>query len=175
MFHVFAGKKTLISPVVRPLESLIYKIGGVREDEEMPWTTYTFALLLFSVVTLVITYAVLRFQAFLPWYDKSVLTTTMTPDLAFNTAISFTTNTNWQAYSGENTMSYFFADCRAGVAQLLFGGGRHCDCDCAGAGSGAALGGFHRQFLGGFDPRDPVCPSAAVPGVCAGAVSAGRD
>ncbi len=115
MFHVFAGKKTLISPVVRPLESLIYKIGGVREDEEMPWTTYTFALLLFSVVTLFITYAVLRFQAFLPLNpmhfgdakNAPSYATAMTPDLAFNTAVSFTTNTNWQAYSGENTMSYF--------------------------------------------------------------------
>ena len=107
MFNVFEGKKTLISPVFRPLEKLIYKVGGVNEDEEMPWTRYTFAMLLFSVVTLFVTYAALRLQAFLPWYDKTVLTTPMTPDLAFNTAISFTTNTNWQSYSGENTMSYF--------------------------------------------------------------------
>ena len=107
MFNVFEGKKTLISPVFRPLEKLIYKVGGVNEDEEMPWTRYTVAMLLFSVVTLFVTYAALRLQAFLPWYDKTVLTTPMTPDLAFNTAISFTTNTNWQSYSGENTMSYF--------------------------------------------------------------------
>lgn len=107
MFNVFEGKKTLISPVFRPLEKLIYKVGGVDEDEEMPWTRYTFTMLLFSVVTLFVTYAALRLQAFLPWYDKTVLTTPMTPDLAFNTAISFTTNTNWQSYSGENTMSYF--------------------------------------------------------------------
>ena len=107
MFNVFEGKKTLISPVFRPLEKLIYKVGGVNEDEEMPWTRYTFAMLLFSVVTLFVTYAALRLQAFLPWYDKTVLTTPMTPDLAFNTAISFTTNTNWQSYAGENTMSYF--------------------------------------------------------------------
>ena len=107
MFNVFEGKKTLISPVFRPLEKLIYKVGGVNEDEEMPWTRYTVAMLLFSVVTLFVTYAALRLQAFLPWYDKTVLTTPMTPDLAFNTAISFTTNTNWQSYAGENTMSYF--------------------------------------------------------------------
>ena len=94
---------------------MIYKVGGVREDEEMPWTTYTLAMLLFSVVTLLVTYAVLRWQAFLPLNpmhfgdakNAPSYATAMTPDLAFNTAISFTTNTNWQAYSGENTMSYF--------------------------------------------------------------------
>ena len=115
MFNVFEGKKTLISPVFRPLEALIYKVGGVREDEEMPWTTYTLAMLLFSIVTLFVTYAVLRWQAFLPLNpmhfgdakNAPSYATAMTPDLAFNTAISFTTNTNWQAYSGENTMSYF--------------------------------------------------------------------
>jgi len=115
MFNVFEGKKTLISPVFRPVEKLIYKVGGVREDEEMPWTTYTFAMLLFSVVTLFVTYAVLRWQAFLPLNpmhfgdakNAPSYGTAMTPDLAFNTAISFTTNTNWQSYSGENTMSYF--------------------------------------------------------------------
>lgn len=115
MFNVFEGKKTLISPVFRPLEKLIYKIGGVREDEEMPWTTYTLAMLLFSIVTLFVTYAFLRLQAFLPLNPMHLgdaknapsYATAMTPDLAFNTAISFTTNTNWQSYSGENTMSYF--------------------------------------------------------------------
>ena len=115
MFNVFEGKKTLISPVFRPLEKLVYKAGGVREDEEMPWTTYTLAMLLFSVVTLFVTYAVLRWQAFLPLNpmhfgdakNAPSYGTAMTPDLAFNTAISFTTNTNWQSYSGENTMSYF--------------------------------------------------------------------
>jgi len=120
MFHVFDGKKTLISPVFRPLEKLIYKVGGVKEDEEMPWTTYTLAMLLFSVVTLFVTYAVLRWQA-LPFESFGSMNpmhfgdaknapsyaTAMTPDLAFNTAISFTTNTNWQSYSGESTMSYF--------------------------------------------------------------------
>ena len=107
MFRVFEGERTWLSPILRPAERLIYKLGGVREDEEMPWTVYTLTMLLFSIVTLVVTYAVLRGQAFLPWYEKGAMTTPMTPDLAFNTAVSFTTNTNWQAYSGENTMSYF--------------------------------------------------------------------
>jgi K+-transporting ATPase ATPase A chain len=115
MYHVFEGKRTWISPVFRPLEKLIYKIGGVSEEEEMPWTTYTLAMLLFSVVTLGVTYAVLRLQAYLPLNpmhfgdakNAPSYATAMTPDLAFNTAISFTTNTNWQAYGGESTMSYF--------------------------------------------------------------------
>ena len=115
MYRVFEGEKTWLTPVFRPVERVIYKIGGVQEDEEMPWTTYTLAMLLFSVVTLVFTYAVLRWQAWLPLNpmhfgdakNAPPYATAMTPDLAFSTAASFTTNTNWQAYSGENTMSYF--------------------------------------------------------------------
>ena len=115
MFNVFEGKKTILTPIFRPVERLIYKIGGVDETQEMPWTTYTAAMLLFSVVTLVITYALLRAQAHLPLNpmhfgdakNAPSYGTAMTPDLAFSTAASFTTNTNWQAYSGENTMSYF--------------------------------------------------------------------
>ncbi len=115
MFKVFNGQRTWLSPILGPVERLIYKVGGVREDEEMPWTTYTAAMLLFSVVTLLVTYAILRWQAFLPLNpmhfgdakNAPSYGTAMTPDLAFSTAASFTTNTNWQAYSGENTMSYF--------------------------------------------------------------------
>ena len=114
MFRVFEGQKTWLTPLFRPVERLVYAVGGVQEDEEMPWTTYTLSMLLFSVVTLVLTYAILRWQAFLPlnpmhFGDAKApsYATAMTPDLAFGTAASFTTNTNWQAYSGENTMSYF--------------------------------------------------------------------
>ena len=115
MYKVFEGQKTWLTPLFRPIERVVYKIGGVKEDEEMPWTTYTLAMLLFSVVTLVVTYAILRWQAFLPLNpmhfgdakNAPSYGTAMTPDLAFNTAISFTTNTNWQNYGGENTMSYF--------------------------------------------------------------------
>ena len=115
MFHVFNGRRTWLTPIFGPLERLVYKLGGVKQDEDMPWTTYTAAMLLFSAVTLVITYRLLRLQAFLPLNpmhfgdakNAPSYGTAMTPDLAFNTAVSFTTNTNWQAYSGENTMSYF--------------------------------------------------------------------
>lgn len=115
MYNIFEGKKTWLTPVFQPIERLIYRFGGIKEDEEMPWTTYTVAMLIFSVVTLLITYLFLRWQAFLPLNPmhfgdaKSAPSygTAMTPDLAFNTAVSFTTNTNWQNYTGENTMSYF--------------------------------------------------------------------
>ena len=115
MHKVFEGQKTWLTPLFRPVERLIYAVGGVKEDEEMPWTTYTLAMLLFSVVTLVVTYAFLRWQAFLPLNpmhfgdakNAPSYATAMTPDLAFSTAISFTTNTNWQNYGGESTMSYF--------------------------------------------------------------------
>jgi K+-transporting ATPase ATPase A chain len=115
MYKVFEGQRTWITPVLQPVEKLIYKVSGVKADEEMPWTVYTVAMLLFSVVTLIITYVILRFQQDLPLNPMHFgdtkhapsYATPMTPDLAFGTAASFTTNTNWQAYDGENTMSYF--------------------------------------------------------------------
>ena len=114
MHRVFEGQRTWLHSLFRPLEKLVYQVGGVREDVEMPWTTYTVSMLCFSVVTLLVTYLVLRFQSYLPLNPMGFggphapsYGTTMTPDLAFNTAASFTTNTNWQSYSGENTMSYF--------------------------------------------------------------------
>ncbi len=114
MYKVFEGERTWMTSFLKPAERLIYRLGGIQEDEEMPWTTYTFAMLIFSAVTLFVTYACLRWQAFLPLNPMHFGSpqapsygTAMTPDLAFGTAASFTTNTNWQAYYGENTMSYF--------------------------------------------------------------------
>lgn len=114
MYRIFTGQKTFLHPVLGWMERLIYKIGGINPEEDMKWTTYTLAMLFFSVVTLIFTYAALRWQAFLPLNPERLGSskapgwgTAMTPDLAFNTAASFTTNTNWQSYGGENTMSYF--------------------------------------------------------------------
>ncbi len=107
LHKVFEGERTWLTPALGPAERLIYRIGGVRADEDMPWTVYALALLAFSVVTLVITFGLLRLQAHLPLNPQGFGAKEMTPDLAFNTAISFTTNTNWQAYSGESTLSYF--------------------------------------------------------------------
>ncbi|MBV8155268.1 MAG: potassium-transporting ATPase subunit KdpA [Candidatus Eremiobacteraeota bacterium] len=104
MARVFAGESTWLSPVLRPVERLIYRLAGVREDEEMTWYAYAFAMLAFSVVSFGYLYILLRTQKWLPFNPQHF--DNMTPDLAFNTAISFTTNTNWQFYSGESALSY---------------------------------------------------------------------
>jgi K+-transporting ATPase ATPase A chain len=107
MARVFAGERTFLTPVFRPLELRLYRLLGVREDEDMPWITYTFALLMFSVAGGLLSYALLRLQAFLPFNPQHFGGRQMTPDLAFNTAMSFTTNTNWQNYVPEAVVSYF--------------------------------------------------------------------
>ncbi len=106
MLRVFSGQKTFLDPALLPLERLIYKITGIDARRQMNARQYTIAFLLFGMVGTLLLYAILRMQAFLPWYDHTYLTTPMTPDLAGNTAISFSTTTTWQAYGGETTMSY---------------------------------------------------------------------
>jgi K+-transporting ATPase ATPase A chain len=96
--------KTWLDPVIRPLERLSYWIMGVRPEQEQNWRQYTWAMLLFSLVSCVFTYAILRLQNYLPLNPQHL--GALSPDLAFNTAVSFTTNTNWQSYGGESTMSY---------------------------------------------------------------------
>ena len=96
--------KTWLDPVIRPLERLSYWVMGVRPDQEQNWRQYTWAMLLFSLVSCVFTYAILRLQNYLPFNPQHL--GALSPDLAFNTAVSFTTNTNWQSYGGESTMSY---------------------------------------------------------------------
>jgi K+-transporting ATPase ATPase A chain len=105
MARVFSRQRTLLDPVARPLERLIYKLTGVDEAREMRWTEYAVAVLMFSVVSLLVLYVMQRIQHVLPLNPQGF--GPVAPDLAFNTAVSFTTNTNWQAYGGETTMSYF--------------------------------------------------------------------
>ena len=105
MARVFDGGKTFLDPMLRPLERLLYRVTGVDEKREMRWTEYAIAMLLFSGVSMIVLYLIQRLQAWLPWNPQHFAN--VPPDLAFNTAASFTTNTNWQAYSGETTMSYF--------------------------------------------------------------------
>ncbi|HKW01475.1 MAG TPA: potassium-transporting ATPase subunit KdpA [Vicinamibacterales bacterium] len=104
MTRVFARERTWLDPVLRPIERAIYSLAGVDETREMRWTEYAAAMLLFSVVSMVVLYAIERLQGVLPFNPQSL--PAVPPALAFNTAASFTTNTNWQAYSGESTMSY---------------------------------------------------------------------
>jgi potassium-transporting ATPase potassium-binding subunit len=102
--RVLEGERTWLDPVIRPLERFIYKLSGVDADHEMNWREYAFALLGFSAVSLLMTYGFERLQAALPWNPQKLVA--VGPDLAWNTAASFTTNTNWQSYSPESTMSY---------------------------------------------------------------------
>ena len=131
-----ANGKTWLDPVLKPLERLTYRLMGVRADEEHNWRQYTWAMLLFSLVSCVFTYAILRLQHLLPLNPQGL--GALTPHLAFNTAVSFTTNTNWQSYGGESTMSYLsqmvaltihnFASAAVGIAlaaALVRGVARH--------------------------------------------------
>ena len=104
MFKVFSGERTWVSPALRPVETAIYRVSGVDETKEQGWLTYAVGLLMFSLVGLMATFVILRTQGSLPFNPENL--PGVKSDLAFGTSASFTTNTNWQAYSGETTMSY---------------------------------------------------------------------
>ena len=99
------GRRTFLSPVLGPLEKLCYRLGGVDPLREQGWKEYGLALFIFTLATTALTYVIMRVQDHLPLNPQHFSATT--PDLAFNTAISFATNTNWQSYGGESTLSYF--------------------------------------------------------------------
>jgi K+-transporting ATPase ATPase A chain len=103
--RVFNRDKTFLDPVLRPVEKIVYRLTGVDERHEMRWTEYTVAMLLFSGVSMTLLFLIQRAQQWLPFNPQKMVN--VPPALAFNTAASFTTNTNWQNYSGESTMSYF--------------------------------------------------------------------
>src|SRR6476620_9099085 len=106
MTRVFNREHTFIDPVLRPIERLLYRVTGVDENHEMRWTEYAVAMLLFSLVSMIVLYAMERLQGHLPLNPQKLGAVNPTT-LAFNTAASFTTNTNWQNYGGETTMTYF--------------------------------------------------------------------
>ena len=105
MARVFQGESVFLQPVLGPLERVFHRLSGVDPAREQGWLAYSLAMLVFSALGFVSLYAILRLQAFLPWNPQGF--DGLAPDLAFNTAISFLTNTNWQSYSGETTMSHF--------------------------------------------------------------------
>src|ERR1700674_1666461 len=107
MARVFQGQRTFMHPMLRWLEVLTYKVAGVSEEVEQRWTQYTASLLSFSVFGFLLVYFLQRAQGFLPFNPQHFGAGQVSPDLAFNTATSFLTNTNWQNYSGESTLSYF--------------------------------------------------------------------
>jgi K+-transporting ATPase ATPase A chain len=114
LYRVFEGERTFLHPIFRPLEKLIYLVGGVREDEEQSWVHYSASMISLSIFSFLFVYLLQRLQGHLPLNPMQFSTshapssaTPMTPDLAFNTAVSFVTNTNWQSYSPDTTVSYF--------------------------------------------------------------------
>ncbi len=102
--RVFSGERTFLSPILVPVERGLYRLAGASEREEQHWTTYTVSLLLFNLAGFLLLYSLQRFQGFLPFNPMGM--SNVPADLAFNTAASFVTNTNWQNYGGESTMSY---------------------------------------------------------------------
>ena len=127
MARVFNRERTFLDPVLRPIERLLYRLTLVDEEHDMKWTEYAFSMLLFSLVSMLVLYLIERLQQFLPLNPQKFAA--VTPDLAFNTAASFTTNTNWQNYGGEATMSYLtqmaglayhnFASAAVGIALAI--------------------------------------------------------
>ena len=106
MARVFSRERTFMDPVLRPIEKLLYRVTTVDENHEMRWTEYAVSMLLFSLVSMIVLYLMQRLQGYLP-FNPQKFGAVSPAHLAFNTAASFTTNTNWQAYAGESTMSYF--------------------------------------------------------------------
>src|SRR5271166_766544 len=125
--RVFERKFTWLDPILRPIERLIYRVSGIQEEKEMGWTEYGVAMLTFSGVSLLLLYLVERIQHWLPWNPQNL--PNVPSDLAWNTAVSFTTNTNWQVYTPESTMSYLtqmaglayhnFASAAVGIALAI--------------------------------------------------------
>src|ERR1700687_1970074 len=128
MARVFNGQRTFLDPMVRPIERLLYRVTGVDEKQEMRWTEYAVTMLLFSGASMLLLYLLERAQLLLPWLNPQKFAG-VPPALAFNTAASFTTNTNWQNYGGETTMSYLtqmaglayhnFASAAVGIALAI--------------------------------------------------------
>lgn len=145
MYRVFEGQRAFLHPVLEPVERLIYRVSGIRENEEQTWVRYAGSLISLSIFSFLFVYLIQRLQGYLPLNPMHFSTpqapsgaTPMTPDLAFNTAVSFMTNTNWQAYSPDTTVSYLtqmaalavqnFVSAAAGIAiavALIRGFARH--------------------------------------------------
>jgi K+-transporting ATPase ATPase A chain len=127
MARVYQGESTFLDRIIRPIERLFYRLAGVDPDDEMDWKKYAIALLVFSALSVLVVYLLQRVQGLLPLNPQKFGATTS--DLAFNTAVSFSTNTNWQSYGGETTLSYLtqmvgltvqnFVSAAAGMAVLV--------------------------------------------------------
>jgi K+-transporting ATPase ATPase A chain len=123
MTRVFNGEKTSLDRFLLPIESIIYKIARVDPRQEMDWKRYAVSFIYFSLAGTILLYGILRLQHFLPWFYPSYQSTPVTPGLAMNTAVSFSTTTTWQAYAGESTMTYFSQMVGLAAQNFLAGAG----------------------------------------------------
>ena len=156
--------KPFLAPVIGPVERLLYFLLRVDPQKEQDWKQYTFALVAFSLVGALFTYGILRLQHILPLNPQGL--GPVGDHLSFNTAVSFTTNTNWQSYGGESTMSYLsqmvglafhnFVSAAAGIAVARSPGAGHCTQLCKN----------HRQLLDGFDSHNSLRAFADLPCLC---------
>ena len=153
MARVFARERTFLDPVLAPIERLIYRLSGVRPDVEQHWTTYTIAMLLFNVAGLLLLYAIQRLQGLLPLQPAGTRRRSRA-DSSFNTAVSFTTNTNWQSYVARVDDELLHPDGRARVPQLRVGGHGHRDRHRAGPRLRAPRG-RRRSATSGWTSRAP--------------------
>ena len=162
LFQVLEGGKTFLDPVVGPAERLTYRLLGIDRRREQGWKGYAVAMLLFSLATMLFTYLVLRMQHLLPLNPQGFGVVSagnptgggvITPDLAFNTAASFTTNTNWQSYGGESTMSYFSQMVALAIHNFWLRRRRHRHRRGAGARHRPRDSATTRQLLGGSRPH----------------------
>ena len=160
MARLFQGERTFLHPILRPVESLIYKLCGIREEAEQRWTQYTAGLLWFSVFAFLFVYVFQRLQGLLPLNPQGFGGKLVSPDLAYNTAVSFVTNTNWQAYSGESTLSYFVQMVALTVHNFVSAAVGHRRSDGHYTRLCPPSDRQDRQLLGRPHARDTVCAAA---------------
>ncbi len=158
--NVYAGEDNFLSPVLRPVERGFYRLAGVDETREQSWFIYAMAMIAFSIVGFVSLYALQRLQNVLPLNPQGF--DAVPPDLAFNTSISFITNTNWQNYGGETTMSHLTQMLGLTVHNFLSAATGLAMAFALVRAFARSLGDHGRQFLGRYDPRRPLRPAAAL-------------
>ena len=163
MTRVFNGERTFLSPVLRPVERVLYNLAGIDEREEQHWLTYTLAMLVFNLARLCRSSTRLHAAPGRPALQSDGMGA-VAPDLAFNTAASFVTNTNWQNYGGESTMSYLVQMAGLTHPELRVGRNGHRARGGADPRLLPRIGQEHRQLLGRHDPRDPLRAAAALRG-----------
>ena len=158
MARVYQGEPCGLDRILGPLERLIYRMFGIRPEDEMSWKAYAGAAILFKLAFFFLLYMILRLQGMLPLNPQGF--PGVAPDLAFNTAVSFITNTNWQAYGGESTMSYLTQMMGLGVQNFVSAAQGMAVLSCPHPGIYAADSKHNRQFLGRSDTFYTLYPAA---------------